>query len=99
MGTIRIEEYSRAGTGANTEQPVQKLDTIRALTLDATTSTSAENITLHPNTKLVRVRGAEQHRVALGSDTTATLYASAYASEWLDVGVDGGEVLYYRLDA
>ena len=99
MGTITIEQYSRAGSGANTDQPIANLTTLKATTKDATTSTTAESIALDSKTKVIRVLGVEAHRVVLGTDTTADTYATVPAGQFQDYGVNGGEVLYYELDA
>ena len=101
MGTITITEFSDAGTGDNPEQPVPQLKSLKTRTQDATTSTTAENITLQANTSVVRVYAAELHRVSLGSNNTGNgeAYLDIQATTETDIGVKGGETFYYRADA
>jgi hypothetical protein len=101
MGTIVIEEYGRSGTSADNEVQVVRLSKLLATTKDATTSSTAESITLNRGTTLLRVYPAEDHRLCLGTDTTSTLYATAIAGQAMDIGVEQGvaNVLYYELDA
>lgn len=99
MGTIYIEEYGSVGSDANRNAPVSDLKTLLALTKDATTSTTAESVTLGINTRQITVQAVEAHRVCLETDTTATLYAFIPAGERRDFGVPKGAVLYYELDA
>jgi len=97
MGTITIEEYSHAGAAGDKEAQVPYLAGMKR-TQDATTSTTAESITLQDSTKIIRVVGAEDHRISLAEDTTGTNYATVGTNN-IDYGVKGGETLYYRLDA
>ena len=99
MGTITIEEYSTAGSGKQRDLPVHDLDTLLTTTVDASTSTSSENITLNSGTSVINVYAVETHRVAITSDTTGTTYATIPAGTSRDLGVAAGETLYYRLDA
>jgi hypothetical protein len=99
MGTIRIEQYNSVGSAANRDAPVPDLHSVLATTVDATTSTSAETITLNPNTRVVSVYATEAHRVVCNSDTTGTVYAFVAAGERRDFGVQQGDALWYRADA
>ncbi len=99
MGTIRIEEYGSVGTAANRDAPVPDLHSILATTVDATTTTTAESVTLNKDTRVVSVHAVEAHRVVCNSNTTATLYAYLAAGERRDFGVQPGDVLWYRADA
>ena len=99
MGTIYIEEYGNAGTNGQRDVQVPDLNTLLALTKDATTSNTAESITLNAGTRVVSVYAAEAHRLCIGSDTTATIYAYIPATTRLDFGVNAGDTLYYELDA
>lgn len=99
MGTIVIEEYARAGGAAQQDKPVYRLDTLLARTVDSTTSTTAESITLNQNTNFVRVYTEEIHRLSPGADNTASIYATTEAQKWTDFGVQGGEPIFYRTDA
>lgn len=99
MGTIKIFEYNSVGTAANRDAPVYDLETLLATTVDATTSTSAESVTLNLDTRLVAILAEEDHRICLGSDTTATKYMIAPAGLYVDVNVTPGGTLYYELDA
>jgi len=100
MGTIVFEQYTRAGSAAQTEAPIPKLDKSLIRTEDATTSTTAESITLNADTKIIRVYGVEKHRIALTSADTAANFATIYAAATpTEYGVNGGETIYYRLDA
>jgi hypothetical protein len=97
MGTITIEEYSHSGGAGDKEAPVAYLAGVTR-TQDATTSTTAESITLQDSTKIIRVVGAEDHRLSLVEDTTGTNYATVGTTA-REFGVKPGATLYYRLDA
>jgi hypothetical protein len=99
MGTIVIEEYVNVGSDANTDAPVFDLNSLRNTTVDATTSTTAESVTLNSKTRIVSIYAVEAHRVAIGADTTATEYAFIPAGLTREFGVPEGETLYYRADA
>lgn len=99
MGTIVIEEYARSGTTANPDVQVINLENLLARTEDATTSSTAESITLNEGTTLIRVYTEEIHRLCVKSDTTASLYITTEAAKWHDIAVPSGEALYYELDA
>jgi hypothetical protein len=100
MGTIVIEELTTlGGQGAIDGAPVPNLKSYLATTADASTSTSAENITLNANTRFIRVHGVENHRVAINDSTAAAAYGFVPAGTTQDYAVKGGETLYYRLDA
>lgn len=98
MGTIRIEEYAASGSQANRDLDMTDLKTLVTTTVDATTTTTAENITLDDNAKIVSIYAAEAHRVAV-ENTTGTTYAYIPATTWREFGVEPGGSLYYRLDA
>ena len=99
MGTIVIEEYARSGTKVNPDVQVYNLETLLARTEDATTSSTAENITLNKNTTMCRIFTQEIHRLCVETDTTGTLYYTTEAGKWHDIGVPQGATLYYELDA
>lgn len=102
MGTIVITEYTTlGGKGAVDGAPVINAQTTVAMTRDATTSTTAENVTLNKDTRFVNIYAVEDHRVAMGSDTTGDsgIFIFCPAAGRTDLAVKGGETLYYRLDA
>lgn len=99
MGTIYIEEYGSIGSDANRDASVNDLKTLLALTKDASTSSSSENVVLNEGTRQVSIYGVEAHRVVIGSDTTASVYAFIPAGQFRDFGVSAGATLYYELDA
>jgi hypothetical protein len=99
MGTIFIEQYGDTGHTGKADAPIANLNTLLVSTKDATTSSSAENITLDAGTRLVSVYGLEAHRVCITSDTTASKYAYIPATTWRDFSVNAGETFYYELDA
>lgn len=99
MGTIYIEEYGAVGSAANRDAPIADLKTLLETTKDATTSSAAESKTLNINTKVITIYAVETHRVCVGSDTTASIYAILPAGATRDFGVKQGDVLYYELDA
>lgn len=99
MGTITIEEYGYAGSGKESTDSVAKLDTLQATTLDASTSTSAENVTLQAGTNIISIHAVEQHRVSFDTDTTASKYAVIPAGTIRDFGIDPDTTIYYRADA
>lgn len=101
MGTLTIEQYSAAGSDKQHETPIANLYAQLSITIDSTTSTSAESITLNEDTSYIVVTGAEKHRVSIQDSTAATNYAEIAAGDAgrRDFGVKGGETLYYRLDA
>ena len=98
MGTITFEQMVRAGSGAQPEAPLPKLDSSIIKTVDATTSTTPETLVLSENTKIVSVYAVEAHRISVAADTT-TNYYTVNALERRDFGVDGGETITYRADA
>jgi hypothetical protein len=98
MGTIVIEQYGAVGTSANRDAPVYDINTLFVTTVDATTSTTAESVTLSNDTRLVRVIPTEAHRVAVGTDTTASKYAFLPAGTIYDTNVTPGSVFWYRSD-
>lgn len=101
MGTITIEEYAAVGGLANHDAPIAVLNSLTSTTKDATTSTSAENITCTGNTKLVTIIAVEAHRVSAGANTTGDGgdYVTIPALGMRDFAVQPGSVLYYRADA
>lgn len=99
MGTIYIEEYSEIGSAANADAPVQYLNSLLALTKDATTSSTAESVTLNQHAKSVSIYAVEAHRVCMTSDTSADKYTIIPAGQIRDFGVKPGDTLYYELDA
>ena len=99
MGTIYIEEYGSIGCEANRDAPISDLNTLLGLTKDATTSSTAESITLTEGTRQVTLYAAEDHRVCITSDTSATKYAFLPGAVFRSFGVEPGDTLYYELDA
>lgn len=99
MGTILIEEYGSVGSAANRDTQIEDLNTLLATTKDATTSASAEYVTLNSGTRVVTVVATEAHRVCMTSDTSASKYAIVQAAEKRSFGVKPGDKLYYELDA
>ena len=100
MGTITIEEWASVGEPDNSSDvPIYK-DLIK-VTLDATTSTSDETITLDGRTRYVSVTAVEIHRVNPTGVTTGTKYAQVNAGERRDLAVPVKlkGILSYRLDA
>jgi hypothetical protein len=98
MGTIVIEQYNALGSAANRDAPIYDLQSLLVTTADATTSTTAETITLGINTRAVSIYALENHRVQIGADA-GTTYAFIPAGSVKDFGVTPGTVLQYRLDA
>ncbi len=100
MGTITIEEWASVGEPDNSNGvPIYK-DLIK-VTVDATTSTSDETITLDKGTRYVSVTAVEIHRVSVYGATTVSKYAQVNAGERRDIAVPValGGTLSYRLDA
>lgn len=102
MGTITFYQLSRSGTPAQNDQSVAKFDKSLIRTQDASTSTSAESITLAKTTTLLGVNAVELHRISLESDMTNYIPVKASSTaqdeiEWY--GVEPGSVVYYRADA
>lgn len=96
MGTIRVEEWEDVGTNEDKNVPVYRKQT--AITVDATTSTSDETITLTGGPAFVSIHSAVgDHRFSLGS-TTGSKYVFIAAGERRDIAVTGTTVAY-RLDA
>ena len=101
MGTITIEEYaSIGGQGAVDGSPVANLSGCIKTTVDATTSTSAENITLDPNTRYVVISSVEKHRASVKDSSVTDRYGEIPANGTRDYAVnETDKTLYYRLDA
>lgn len=99
MGTIRIEQYGALGSAANRDAPVVELGSCLVTTVDATTSTTAENITLNDRTRAITVHAVEDHRVSVVSSDGSARYAFVAAGTYRDFGVTPGAVLYYKADA
>lgn len=99
MGTIVIEEYAGTGSRANRDAPVVDLNTCLATTVDATTSTTAESITLNSGTRVITVYGVEAHRVSVLSADGSAKYGFVAAGTYRDFGVAPGDTLYYKLNA
>jgi len=99
MGTITIEEYGTAGAGKDHSTQIPNLKTLLKTTVDSSTSTSAESITLQDGTGIVTITAVEDHRLSYGSDLTTSAYALCGAGVSRDFGVEGGATIYYRADA
>lgn len=103
MGTIKIVEFGNTGASHTRDVSVADLSKQTGFTSDATTSTTVESITLAKNTRIVKVYADELHRVSLVDSACTTAFDfvpgdSTRVSRG-DFGVQGGETLYYRLDA
>ena len=99
MGTITIIEYNTLGTPARRDADIADLTAVIKTTVDATTTTTAESIVLDEETRLVRIVGAEKHRVSTKDTLVTTEYDTVEAGTKEDFGVRPGVTLYYRLDA
>lgn len=101
MATITIIELnSVGGQGAVEGSPVINLSSIIKTTVDATTTTSVENITLDPNTRFVVCIGNAAHRVSVKDSTVADRYATLDLNTPLDAAVNPADrTLYYRSES
>lgn len=102
MGTIVITEFTTVGgAGAVDSAPVMHANTVLETTRDATTSTTAENITLNKNTRFVSIYAVEDHRVSTGTDKTGDSadFIFCPATQKTDLAIEPSTVLYYRSDA
>ena len=99
MGTIVIEEYAAVGGKGSRDAPVVNLNTCLATTSDATTSTTAESITLNSGTRFVSVYAVELHRVSVLSSDGSAQYGLVPAGTIRDFAVPEGSTLYYKADA
>lgn len=101
MGTIRIEEYTTVGgAGAVDGAPVANLSAYLATTVDATTSTTAESVTLNPDTRFVTVSAVEDHRVTVKSTDGSAQYGFIPAGQTRDYAINKNDrTLYYKADA
>lgn len=101
MGTIVIEEYQGIGTQDNSYAPVYRLEKLVKRTADATTSTTAESITLQAETTFARIYTAQIHRLGVTSASTdnSGTYITTEAGKWIDIAVKKGGSLFYRTDA
>lgn len=98
MGTLTIIEYNTAGSEARRDIDIADLQAVTKTTVDASTSSTAESITLTDQTRLVRVIGDEDHRISvLSSDCTEKYDIVGTAKD--DFGVRPNTTLYYRTDA
>lgn len=98
MGTITIEEYDYVGGEGETNAPVPKLKGMKR-TPDASTTTTAESITLQPQTSVIRVVADADHRISIDNNVADSGDYATVGTTALDFGVDGGDTLYYRSDA
>ena len=98
MGTLTIVEYNSVGTIANRDTPIADLNAITKTTVDSTTGSTAESLTLTPQTKLITVVGDETHRISVLSTDCTELYAPVGTVDE-SFGVKQGQTLYYRTDA
>ena len=101
MATITIYGFGNTGGPHAREVSIADLSKQTFRTQDATTSTSVESIVLDGSTKAVSIIANAAHRVSLVDPTCATTYFDVPAStdRTYDFGVQGGQTLYYRLDA
>lgn len=99
MGTLTIEQYPyKGGLGERDAQ----VPTLKGMTrtVDTSTSTTAESITLEKSTSIIRVVAASaDHRISIGNNVADNGNYATVGTTQLDFGVDGGDTLYYRLDA
>lgn len=101
MGTITITELnSIGGQGAVAGAPVANLSSVIKTTVDSTTSTTAESITLDTDTRFVIISADEAHRVSVKDSNVTDRYIPVSADIPTDAAVnDGDRTLYYRTDA
>lgn len=101
MGTITITELnSIGGQGAVDGSPVINLSAIVKTTVDVTTTTSPESITLDTDTRFVIITAEELHRVSVKDSTVADKYLTVDLGATRDLAVQKQDrTLYYRLDA
>ena len=101
MGTITIVELTAVGgPGAVDGSPVANLSTVLTTTVDSSTSTSPESITLDPATRYVRVSAVEDHRVSVNDSLVTTIYDTVSAGGKEDFAINKDDrTLYYRADA
>lgn len=101
MATITIIELnSVGGQGAIDGSPVINLSSVIKTTVDATTSTSVENITLDPDTRFVVCLGDAAHRVSVKDSTVADRYTTLDSSRPVEAAVNKSDrTLYYRSEA
>lgn len=99
MGTIVIEQYGSLGSAANRDAPIADLKSLLDTNVDATTSTTAENITLNIGTRVVTIYAVEDHRVSVASSDASTRYAFVAAGTYRDFGAEPGSILYYKANA
>lgn len=99
MGTLRIEQYAKAGTGRNGDQPVPHLSSLLKTDTDSSTSSTAESLTLESGTNLISVVATETHRVSATDSTAATIFATINEGTVRDFAIDSDDTLYYRTDA
>jgi len=101
MGTITFEFFAGFGAPSEPALSVARLDSLISREQDATTSTTAESVSVPSGAKQVTIRAVELHRVSTGDSAAATTYAEIPAGESRDFGIDGAETdfIYYRLDS
>ena len=99
MGTIVIEQYGSIGSAANRDAPIADLKSLLVTNVDATTSTTAESVTLDIGTRAVTIYAVEDHRVSVASSDASTRYAFVAAGTYRDFGVEPGSILYYKANA
>lgn len=98
MGTLTIEEYEYVGGDKEKDAPVPFLESLTR-TSDATTTTTAENITLQDNTSVISVVGDADHRISIDNNVADSGNYATVGTTRRDFGVKGGDTLYYRSDA
>ena len=101
MGSITIVELnSIGGQGAVDGSPVANLSAVIKTTTDATTTTTAENITLDPNTRYVVITADALHRVSVKDSAVTDRFITVSSSVQSDFAINESDrTLYYRTDA
>ena len=98
MGTITFYEIKDIGAQGDGQAPIPKMARVKR-TRDASTSTTAEYIDLDSDTTALRVVCDVTHRASVDNNVAdAGNYWEVGTTEQ-DFGVNGGERIYYRLDA
>jgi hypothetical protein len=101
MGTITIVELnSVGGQGAVDGSPVINLSAVIKTTVDSTTSTTAESITLDPDTRYVIITADSLHRLSVKTSDVTSRYITVSDAGAVDLAVNKSDrTLYYRTDA
>jgi len=98
MGSITIEQYPYIGGKGQPDAQVLTLKGMKR-TLDATTSTTAESITLESWAAVIRVVCDVDHRISIDNNVADNGDYATVGTEARDYGVTGGDDFYYRSNA